>query len=351
MQPESTPPIPVPQYFKNIPMELRNLRQWVCWKIVAVRGRQTKVPYTPTGRRASSTDPKTWASFDQCLAAHNEWKFNGIGFVFSAENGLTGIDLDHHRDPQTGKLDPFAQGVVARLNTYTEISQSGTGVHIIAGGTIPGDKGRHDAKQGVEMYSAARFFVSGLFQEIFGGQQKRTKSSVAPIQPVTMSDIEIVNKASAARNGTKFCALWRGDFASAGYGSQSEADAALLSMLHFWTRGDKAQSFRLFSQSGLNRDKWEREDYRESTWQQIADGEIYSPRQNGGGLPILDDPRPRVRLPGDNSLLSDCADEIGRILAPQNIFTRGGFVVTENDSKDGLVEMTPEAVCWIGDDG
>ena len=74
--------------------------------------------------------------------------------------------------------------------------------------------------------------------------------------------------------------MWQGDFASAGYGSQSEADAALLSMLHFWTGGDKAWSFRLFEQSGLNRDKWDREDYREATWQHVADGETYSPQRS-----------------------------------------------------------------------
>lgn len=290
------------QNFQSIPSELRALPQWVCWKLEIVAGRLTKVPYSATtGRKASTTDPATWASFEQCLAAHrNGRQFNGIGFVFTDSNGLTGIDLDHHRDPQTGELDEFAKTIVARLDSYTEASQGGAGVHIIARGVIPSDKGKRDAKQGVEMYSTARFFVmtgrhldgtpatvqrrqsavAALFQELFGERKQETKPAPAPapVESLTLTDNDLLNKASRASNGATFSALWRGDFASAGFGSQSEADGALLSMLHFWTGGDKDRSFRLFSQSGLNRDKWARADYRESTWALVANGKTYSPQ-------------------------------------------------------------------------
>ncbi|MCX6916962.1 MAG: AAA family ATPase, partial [Verrucomicrobia bacterium] len=292
--------------FQRIPAELRALPQWVCWKLETVGERLTKIPYSAAGRSASTTDPATWASFDQCLAAHNNGgKFSGIGFVFTDGNGLTGVDLDHHRDPATGELDEFAKPIVARLNTYAETSQSGTGVHIIARGVIPSDKGKRDAKQGVEMYSTARFFVmtgqhldgtpttverrqaavSGLFQELFGERKQEAKPAPAPVLPLTLTDNDLVNRASRASNGVNFSALWRGDFASAGFGSQSEADGALLSMLHFWTGGDKDRSFRLFSQSGLSRDKWDRADYRESTWALVANGKTYSPRSTAQASP------------------------------------------------------------------
>jgi hypothetical protein len=283
--------------FQRIPEELRALPQWVCWKLETVGERLTKVPYSATGSKASSTDPATWASFDDCQAAYrNGGQFSGLGFVFTDGNGLTGIDLDKHRDPATGELDEFAKPIVARLDSYTEASQSGTGVHIIVRGVIPSDKGKRDAKQGLEMYSNARFFVmtgqhlddtpsmierrqsavSGLFQEVFGERRQETKPAPAPAQSLALTDNDLVNRASRASNGATFSALWRGDFASAGFGSQSEADGSLLSMLHFWTGGDKDRSFRLFAQSGLNRDKWERADYRESTWALVANGKTYS---------------------------------------------------------------------------
>jgi P4 family phage/plasmid primase-like protien len=146
------------------------------------------------------------------------------------------------------------------------------------------------------MYSKGRFFVmtgkhiagtprtveprhqavAGMFREIFAPKEKPPVNKPAPAPALTLTDHDLISKASNAKNGAQFSALWRGDFAAAGYGSQSEADAAFLSMLYFWTGGDKDRSFSLFSQSGLNRDKWQREDYRESTWQLVAHGETYS---------------------------------------------------------------------------
>jgi putative DNA primase/helicase len=283
--------------WQTVPEELRALPQWVCWKLETVDGRATKIPYSTNGIKADSTDPKTWATFGACVQAHRNGEFSGIGFVFAKGGNLTGIDLDKHRDAATGELDPFASEYVSRLSSYTEISQSETGVHIIARATLPGDKGRRDPKRGVEMYSESRFFVmtgqhlgdtprtvekrqeavAGMFREIFPTKEKQPATSAVPAQELAFTDQELVNKASQASNGAQFSALWRSNLAAAGYSSQSEADAALLSMLHFWTGGDKARSFRLFEQSGLNREKWNREDYRESTWKLVANGKTYQP--------------------------------------------------------------------------
>jgi hypothetical protein len=65
---------------------------------------------------------------------------------------------------------------------------------------------------------------------------------------------------------------------------------------------------------------------------------------------VLNDPRPKVQLPGDNYLLSDCAREIGRILAPKDIFSRGGLAFVINERKDALTPMPPEMLrTWIED--
>jgi len=365
--------------FQNIPTELRVLPQWVCWKLETVDGRLTKVPYSTTGHKARTTDPATWSSLEQCLAVHrNGGQFDGIGFVFADGNGLTGIDLDHHRDPATGELDGFAKPIVARLNSYAETSQSGAGVHIIARGVIPSDKGKRDAKQGVEMYSTARFFVmtgqhldgtpatierrqsavSGLFQEVFGERKQERKPAPALVESLALTDNDLVNRASRASNGATFSSLWRGDFAGAGFGSQSEADGALLSLLHFWTGGDKDRSFRLFSQSGLNREKWERADYRESTWALVANGKTYSPHSAthasataaGGRSQVAETPQPPPvkRL---SQLDRRTEDDSTELLKSAYLCRGGGALWVAPTGIGKSVAEYQAAICWsIGRD-
>lgn len=132
----------------NIPEELRGRDQWVAHK--------EKQPYTPgTNRRASSTDLMTWRSFEEAVAALKTGHFDGVGFVFSSADPYTGIDLDGCHDPETGEIDPEAQEIMDALGGYTEVSPSGTGVHIIVRGKL--ERGR---KRGwIEAYSCERFFT------------------------------------------------------------------------------------------------------------------------------------------------------------------------------------------------
>ena len=361
--------------FQHIPTELRALPQWVLYKLEIADGRQTKVPYTVAGSKVSTTDPQSWGTFESCDDALRSNQFSGIGFVFADGGGYTGIDLDKHRNPATGELDAFAAEYVARVNSYTEISQSGAGIHIIARATLPGGKGRRDSKSGVEMYSKARFFVmtgkhldgtprtveprqqavAGMFQEIFTPNPKPTLIKLEPAHAFAFTDHDLIIKASHAKNGPQFSALCRGDFTAAGYGSQSEADAAFLSMLYFWTGGDKDRSFSLFAQSGLNRDKWQREEYRESTWQLVAHGEIYSPETWAGKAQpatVASSAAPRasasveiIILPSGAVSISESAQGIFQRIAPkQTLFWRGGVLVelVEIDGVQSLEILKPE---------
>ena len=66
---------------------IRDLRQWLCWRIEERDGKPTKVPYSPlTGEKASSTDPETWASYSEAVEACREQGYGGIGFVFSKDD-------------------------------------------------------------------------------------------------------------------------------------------------------------------------------------------------------------------------------------------------------------------------
>jgi primase-polymerase (primpol)-like protein len=148
---------------ENIPEQLTERPQWVCWRLEERDGKLTKVPYMPhTGFHASSTDLMTWTTFEEALTDYraNEEFYSGIGFVFSSADPFVGIDLDDCRGPKSGKIAPWAQEILDRVQEgYVEISPSGTGIHIIVRGAVR-DGGMR--KGPVEMYSRGRFFtISG----------------------------------------------------------------------------------------------------------------------------------------------------------------------------------------------
>jgi len=145
----------ITELLENIPTVMKPYRHWVCWRLEERDDKLTKIPYDPlTARHASSTDSRTWRSFDEAVAALEVGEYDGIGFVFSSGDPFTGIDLDKCRNPETGELEPWAAEIVAKSGSYAEASPSGTGVHIIVRGKAPNKKrGR------VEAYSSERYFT------------------------------------------------------------------------------------------------------------------------------------------------------------------------------------------------
>ncbi len=274
--PSSGEPEVIAPNLLGIPPELRALPRWVAWRIVPPKepgGKFGKQPINPrSGQLASSTDPATWGTFDESIACVRDRRLAGIGFVFTLEDGVVGTDLDHCRDPKTGVIDDWARTVIARLASYTEISPSGTGVHIFARGKLPAG-GRK--KSNVEMYDSARFFtmtgvlvdgpptevadrsneLAAYHAEVFGDQKARTPEPKHPDRIVGPDDEELLDRALSAKNGDKFARLWSGD--TEGYPSPSEAELALCGMLVFWTCGDASRIDALFRKSSLMRDKWD----------------------------------------------------------------------------------------------
>src|SRR5262245_22449094 len=115
--------------------DLSSFPQWVVWRWGADRGggKREKIPCDPrTGRRASVTDPRTWATFDE--ATRTAKQYAGLGFVLTTDDPFVGIDLDHCRDPQTGAIDQWAKDIIVRLWTYTEVTPSGAGFRIFLRG-------------------------------------------------------------------------------------------------------------------------------------------------------------------------------------------------------------------------
>ena len=143
---------------ENILEELTERPQWVCWRYEERDGKATKVPYTPGGNKASTTDLMTWRSFEYAVREYmDHHPYHGIGFVFSSADPFCGIDLDDCRGPKSGKIAPWAKEIINRIpEGYTEVSPSGTGIHIIAEGKVRGGGMR---KGHIEMYSRGRFFT------------------------------------------------------------------------------------------------------------------------------------------------------------------------------------------------
>ena len=275
-----TRPATLSVFVEAIPQELRDRPQWVTWRMVQRTGgsKPTKIPHNPrTGNAASTTDSSTWAPFDVALAAYLADKGDGIGYVFSPDDPYTGIDLDKCRDIDTGKLADWAKDIVARFATYTELSPTGSGLHLIVLGKLP----KNGRRKGlIEMYSEARFFtITGarldgtpelisdcseellcFHQEVFGDiDAKCAEDFPASGHPTVGDDDDLIGKAQRAKNGVAFTKLWEGD--SSTYSSPSEADLALCSMLCFWTNKDAGRIDRLFRRSGLMRPKWNESHY------------------------------------------------------------------------------------------
>ena len=135
--------------YDNIPQELRDLKQWVCANENSKVPMQANRPYA-----ASSTDPSTWASFEDALWAVEHGYYDYLGFVFN-DNGIVGIDLDDAMP--YGIASPMATEIAHLCSSYTEISKSGTGLHIFVIGDIP-FKGKNNLA-GLEIYKTARFFI------------------------------------------------------------------------------------------------------------------------------------------------------------------------------------------------
>jgi putative DNA primase/helicase len=155
---------------ENIPEQLTERPQWVCWRREIRDGKLTKVPYTPaTEHRASSTDLMTWATFEEAFAAYEAGEpmaYDGVGFCFSSADPFVGVDLDDCRDPKSGHIEPWALKIADRVQEgYIEVSPSGTGVHIIVEGTVRGSRSRKKVRVDgevvgeIEMYSQGRFFA------------------------------------------------------------------------------------------------------------------------------------------------------------------------------------------------
>lgn len=304
-----------------IPLELQSLPQWVCAGI-------NKMPLNPrTGKMASVTDASTWGTFEEA----NRSGYTHIGFVLTTEDPYTIIDLDATEDPDALQRQ---DKIVSMLASYTEISQSGKGRHVIVRGSIP----RGARRDKVEMYSSHRYMICTgnvcvnapieerqelldiLFREMSPVGDAST--DLEDHEDARFTDDQIIDRAMHAVNGDKFNALCRGEWQREGYPSQSEADFALLSMFAFYTPHNE-QVRRLFRMSALGkRDKAQRDKYLNTALAKIRAKEAppvdlaqfedapVEQHEPAGELPSVPTKPPASNIPPPPGLIGELADYI-----------------------------------------
>ena len=217
-----------------VPTVLKNRKQWVVWKLETRKGtkKPTKVPYQINGKHAKSNDSSTWNTFEECIKALESGQFDGIGFCFAEGDELFGIDLDNCLDTD-GKPETWAQEILDQFaSTYTEVTPSKTGFHILGFGhpVVTGSKKWKktdtDEDQGIEVYdyTSPRYFtVTGnsingqslvdcgdsldwLYQQYFAGDEQHDEPKQARTAQGQV-DVDLVQEALTFIPADEY-ALW-----------------------------------------------------------------------------------------------------------------------------------------------
>lgn len=301
------------EFESNVPKELKELKQWVGFILKDKKdkpGKKDKIPVNPvTKDKAKSNDQNTWTDFKTAIEGAIKNKLDGIGFMFKPP--YVGIDIDGCIKDNT--LSDFAKSVANELNSYTEVSPSGTGIHVICRGELP-PEGRKSSELGLEMYTEGRFFtftanrvdeypaeVLDRKEEIYSVHKKYIAKKPAPSQlkkPIKTTDLQendIIEKALNSKNGDKFRDLLNGNWESS-FSSQSEADLSFCNTLAFWTGADYSKIDSIVRSSGLYRDKWDTKHFADGKTygqniieQAIKDcREVYEPKEEKKERPISD---------------------------------------------------------------
>lgn len=357
---------PMPLQWTNIPDEMRDARRWVVWRSeqradpCTGEVKSTKVPYragTPD-YKASATNARSWGTYAQAVAAYSHWDCDGIGFVLG--DGWAGVDFDHCaiRHDDGWEVDVAVLEAVRTLDTYAEVSPSETGVHVLLHGEVPSG-GR---KRGpVEAYSTGRFFtvtgtqlgdtpntvnarqdaLADFCRRHFPAEKRtdRTREDARRQQspPLDLDDEALIALALIARDDGKFSRLWDGD--TKGYPSPSEAVAALLCKLAFWTRKNAGRMDTLFRRSGLMGPKWD-EKRAESTWGACEiesaieyTSEVYEPRHDA---PMSKQSAKQPKVPNPSKVPEDAQSK-----------SVGTFGTSGHLRQVQLSDVQPEPVHWL----
>lgn len=309
--------------YSAIPHELKELKHWCGFKLHQRNGKTTKLPIDAhTGQLGKSNDEDTWSDFQTAVSSIDKFNCDGIGFYFKPP--YFGIDLDDVRGDIDRYLnddneDNIISEFVDLMGSYSELSVSGNGIHIIAKGSLPSGGRR---KGNVEVYDSGRFFVMtgneiGGYKHIvddsdYGRINYLHSKYIAANEPTKNNSIssdygnglsvdKIIDVAINSKNGIRFKLFLNGGWEQF-YNSQSEADMAFANDLAFWTNRDYGKMDDIFRSSSLYRDKWDRKT-GDSTYGEITLNKairecvnVFNPQSNSDdfNLYVLDESTKKI---------------------------------------------------------
>lgn len=275
--------------YKNIPEELKEIDNWVCYN-------KDKRPVNPnTGYYAKPNDSETWGSYEEALYM-GDMKQLGIGFMIG-DTDYVGVDIDDLKENRN-----VAGEFMNKLDSYTEYSPSKNGIHIWVKGDIDINRYRKD---GIEVYdkTSPRYLtftgdaigdvrhINDTTEELmelhdkYIGNTKKSNVVDLPSRPVDLNETELIEKIESSKQGKLFNELYSGNWEGR-YNSQSEADLTLANILAFWTGRDYSKMDAIFRSSGLYREKWN-EKRGDGTYGEIIidkaindTTDVYTPKSN-----------------------------------------------------------------------
>ena len=259
--------IKMEQYKQNIPMELRQYKQWLWFKKIRridLKGKERilKLPVSPITFKSSDWNNKeNWADFETAVNNIEGSGSDGLSFVLSMDDPFLCIDLDNVSCDMREKFCRDFQ------DTYIETSQSGKGLHIFAKGEIADNFNNQIDK--VEMYKNNRCIamtgnsVAGTSNNIIDKQseidiyyecfapKKSIREQIRAYQSDndTLPDVPTIIETMCKHN-RKAKGLFEGTISS---GDASKDDFLLLLSLNSYTHGDEALMKEIFLMSALNR--------------------------------------------------------------------------------------------------
>jgi putative DNA primase/helicase len=291
--------------FEEIPQCLRSLSQWVCWRAEPhpSRRKPMKTPYNPqTGEKANILDSGTWSDFAVAVESYRANRYTGIGLVLTQDDGIVGIDIDGCITG--GRLNSLAEEIVTLLDSYTEVSPSGTGIRIFVAAQLGDFTGRRGKR--LELYNFNRYLtvtghhwpgtpldVCERYQELrtlYKQYLQPTATTRAAAQEVTtpllQSDEVVLSRLFSGKLGELYQQIYYGN-SSGVYGQgqgetdESRADVLLFNGLAFYTYQDAEQMRRILLSSprySQRAHKWHKRVQGETTYleYQITDSIRYT---------------------------------------------------------------------------
>ena len=267
-----------------VPDEMKERPNWVVVKTWwnAEKGKYNKRPVncnSDKGEYAESDNPETWTTFDNALKYLKEKGGTTVAYALDGKDNVSCIDLDRCYD-ENGQPSALAKEILSKCGkTYVEKSVSGNGLHIF--GKTSGMDIRSFSKDGdLEFYQKEHFiamtgegagysrlesFDTPEMKELLSRKCEKREEWKGVCKGVnglsTMTDRDVVEKASNAKNGDKFKRLYAGEDLQKNH---SNSDMSLMNLLAYWCNGDKEQMLRIFATSGLFRPN-KSPDYYEGT--------------------------------------------------------------------------------------